>query len=164
MAREVRPMLVARARTITGDAASADDIAQDALLRLWSMGNRLDGYDSPRSVAMLIARNLAIDHLRRQRPSSEILEFMGPLQPSPEEQMILREMPHEVEAILSQLPPAQAVIIRLRHVEELEIDEIAALVDSSPGAIRTSLSRARARIKEILAPKQSAPKPPKRGL
>lgn len=149
MAREVRPLLVARARTITGDGAAADDIAQDALLRLWSMGERLDGYDNPRAVAMLMARNLAIDHLRRVRPSSELLEYMGTLQPSPEEQMILAEVPREVEAILSQLTPAQAVIIRLRHVEEMEIDEIAALIDSSPGAIRTALSRARSRLKEI---------------
>lgn len=149
MARQVRPLLVARARTITGDPASADDIAQDALLRLWSMGERLDSYDNPQAVAMLVARNLAIDHLRRLRPSSELLEFMGALQPSPEEQMILDEVPREVEAILSHLPPAQAVIIRLRHVEEMDINEIAALIDSTPGAVRTSLSRARARIRDL---------------
>ena len=60
----LRPAIYRTAITMTRDADTAEDIAQDTLLRLWQLRDRLDGYRSVDALAGVIARNLAIDHLR----------------------------------------------------------------------------------------------------
>lgn len=53
------------------------------------------------------------------------------------------------EKLMAMLPDAQQAIIRMRHVDGLNNSEIAAIIGSTDGAVRTALSRARMRIAEI---------------
>ena len=69
--------------------------------------------------------------------------------PDPHENLETDEAGTRLHSIIASLPSAQQALIRMRHVEEMEIDEIAAVTGSSPGAIRVMLSRARRHIKDL---------------
>ena len=70
-------------------------------------------------------------------------------QPSPEQMAIDAESADQVHALLAMLPDAQQSLITMRHVEGLSNAEIAQIVGSTEGAVRTALSRARNHIAEI---------------
>ena len=112
----------------------ADDVAQDTLLRLWTMREKLDAYSSIEALAMVIARNRAIDLMREAVTTSETAA--------------------EIDTIMSSLPSVQQAVLRMRHVEGMEIEEIARTIGSKPGAIRTALSRARQNVKELFLKRQ----------
>lgn len=137
----------------TGEASGlADDVAQDTLLRLWARRDSLDSYRSLHALAMVMARNRTIDLLRRDRSGSHVSidGYDSPdSAPDPHESMEADEADSRLRSILSSLPSAQQALIRMRHIEEMEIDEIAAVTGSSPGAIRVMLSRSRRHIKDL---------------
>ena len=130
----------------------AEDVAQDTLLRLWSRRDTLDSYRSVEALAMVMARNRTIDLLRSEQPGrcTSIDGIDSPDSgPDPHQSLEAGEAETRMRDILDSLPSAQQALIRMRHAEGMEIDEIAALTDSSPGSIRTALSRARRHIKEL---------------
>lgn len=131
----------------------ADDVAQDTLLRLWTRRDSIDTYRSIHALAMVMARNRTIDLLRRDRSGSHVSLDDGydspDSSPDPHECMVSDEADARLRSIMKSLPSAQQALIRMRHVEEMEIDEIASVTGSSPGAIRVMLSRTRRHIKDL---------------
>lgn len=151
----MRPDIYRTALGIVKDAEAADDVAQETLLKLWSMGDRLDAYDRPGALACIIGRNLAISHLRRRRGDSPLDEAVClATEPSPEETVTRREEAEHVDWLMSRLPDTQQAILRMRHVEGMETEEIAALIGSTPGAVRVALSRARHKVKLMFMQRQ----------
>ena len=70
IANDIRPRLTKLCERFVTDRQmpeQAEDLVQEALFRLWQMRERLDVYESPESLAVAIAKNVCIDHLRRQR-------------------------------------------------------------------------------------------------
>lgn len=140
-AAQVSDALWRRATAITGDEELAADLRQDTLLRLWSMRHGLDEYQHPDALAMVIVTRLAFDHLRRVGRRS-----MVPIDSVADEfadNTAEHSVGADVDAILSMLPERQQLILRMRHVDGLELDEMARVLNCSNGAVRTALSRAR---------------------
>lgn len=133
----------------------ADDVAQDTLLRLWTMREKLDAYSSIEALAMVIARNRAIDLMREAGTHTGLggIERQE-LYPAPDEAVTTSETAAEIDTIMSSLPSVQQAVLRMRHVEGMEIEEIARTIGSKPGAIRTALSRARQNVKELFLKRQ----------
>lgn len=101
---EVRPVMYRAAKGITKDEAAADDVVQDALLRLVSPGlEAFQGRGSFTSYVIRIARNVAISSLRRDEPAE--LPQLADEAPSPEAELIAEEE----QATLA------AALLRLRH-------------------------------------------------
>lgn len=149
LACRVRPAVYRTALGIVKEPEAADDIAQETLLKMWLMEERLDSYSSPESLACVIGRNLAISHLRRNGIGDVSLDEAAALatEPSPEDNLTRDERSDEIERMLRSLPDTQQAIMRMRHVEGMETEEIAALIGSTPGAVRVALSRARQKVK-----------------
>ena len=130
-ALRVRPQLLSVARHYLGDD-DAEDVVQDVLLRLWQMVGEvcrpMDG------LASVLTRNLSIDRLRRQQPTTN-----AALSPSLAEAMPVGndERIDRMMGIIDELPSIQQTILRLRHIEVLD------LIGSNEVAIRKALSRAR---------------------
>lgn len=157
MASRLRPRLRTAALRWLASAPKgcdeADDVVQDTLLRLWTLRDRLDCYDNIDAVAMVTARRLAIDALRRTgcRPSERLDEDC--------QQASDEMMPDEVadaglgealaSQLLSKLPDRQAMIVKMRHADGLEPAEIAVLTGISEGNVRTLLSRGRQRLRQL---------------
>lgn len=130
----IRPRLINQAQRYLGNADDAEDVVQDALLRMWQMRDQLR---SPLDrMAMVVTRNLAIQ-LLRQRKSEDLLDYIETDEPQEDFRI------ERILMILSSLPPMQQTIFRLRHIEGWEMADIAELVGSNEVAVRKTLSRAR---------------------
>ena len=64
MARRVRPRITHEALRIVGDSDEAQDVAQEVLLRMWALRDRLTDWDGCEAVAFTIARHQCISLLR----------------------------------------------------------------------------------------------------
>lgn len=159
MAPALRKRIVSMVLGMSADAdpSLADDVAQDTLLKLWTLRDRLDEYRSVDSLALVIARHRAIDLLRETTGVTVGLEEVNEtasVTPSPEETVIRSESAGSLLDIIDPLPSVQQTVIRMRHIEGLEIADIALITGSTPGSIRVALSRARQNIKEIFMQQQ----------
>ena len=68
---------------------------------------------------------------------------------APDDVMISAEFAAEVDRVMSQLAPAQQAVMRMRHSEGLETEEIARIIGTTPANVRVLLCRARARVKSL---------------
>ena len=139
--QDMRPMLMATARKIVGEEMEAEDVVQDALLRLWQLrdapiGN-LEGF------GRVVVRHLAYDAVHRRQVHVSIDE-VDALDASPLEG--LNDVEERMMALVRQLPTMQQTVLRLRHVEEMEMKDIAELVGATEEAVRQSLSRGRRKL------------------
>lgn len=153
LARRLRPDIVARTLAITHDAGLADDVAQDTLLRLWQLRDRLEQYRSVEALARVIARNLALDALRQRGATVSLDALTADLAAgeaeAADEALLTEEATGEIDRIMQQLAPAQQAVLRMRHAEGMEMDEIARVIGSTPANVRVLLCRARARVKDL---------------
>lgn len=139
-AQRLRPRLMLTARRYLGDD-DAEDTVQDALLRLWQMvGELRQPFDA---LALRLTRNLCIDQVRRKKPTVMLTANGETDEADDDDERIERMM-----AVVSTLPDLQQTILRLRHLEGMEMNEIADLIGSSEVAIRKALSRARQAVKQ----------------
>ncbi len=77
------PQVLALARRMLNDAAEAEDVAQDAMLRLWQMAPRWHE-DAPVGAWLYrVAHNLAIDRIRRRRPTVDVEKAFDLADPAP---------------------------------------------------------------------------------
>lgn len=142
-AEAMRPMLLQVATGLLGSAADAEDAVQDALLKLCLMADTLRRPVAP--LAKVLVRNLCVDRLRRRRKTVP-LELTA-MQAQPQEGMDGDEFAH-VMKVIDTLPAAQQVVLRLRHIDGMPMDEIARLTGASEAAVRKQLSRARMAVRK----------------
>ncbi len=142
----LRPMLIAEATKYMGDIGDAEDMVQDAMLRLWQMCAQLQ---SPvDGLARIIVRNLCLDAIRRRKPREGIEALpalAGGGNEATEHERIERMM-----TVVESLPDVQQTILRLRHMEGMEMKDIARLLQMEETAVRKALSRARQAVRERL--------------
>lgn len=131
---------------LLADPAAAEDVVQEAWLRLWA---RADQYDS--SAARLstwmhsIVRNLCIDSLRRSSRlvCSDAVDETASLQDSPELQHQSRELGTDLRAALAELPDRQRDALLFCHLQGLSNRDAAGVLDVSVEALESLLARGR---------------------
>lgn len=133
-AQQLRPQLMKVARCYL-DADDAEDTVQDVLLRLWQMVDELHRPLAP--LALRLTRNLCVDKVRRRKTTLQLTESDDGNN-TEEDERISRMM-----NVIDTLPDLQQTILRLRHLEGMEMREIASLTGCSEVAVRKALSRAR---------------------
>lgn len=149
LAKRLRPRIIEMACRCLDNQDDADDIAQDTLLKLWSMKHRLEEYNSIDALAIVIGRHLCLDKLKRAKETSIDDILINDIAYSPEDIIIEGENVEKIHRLISTLPDGQQVILKLKHIEGMETSEIAQIIGSSEVAVRVQLSRARNRIKEL---------------
>ncbi|MFO1078387.1 MAG: sigma-70 family RNA polymerase sigma factor [Planctomycetota bacterium] len=137
---------------IVRDPAWAEDLTQDTLLRALAEADRFDARWPLRTWLLRIARNLAVDLLRREqarRPRrGRPCEEAAPAAAVTAEH---REFQVALERALQQLPEEFRTVFVLRDGENLAYDEIAAVLGISVKTVSSRLHRARQRLRELLA-------------
>jgi len=145
---------LAVAQRILGDRNEAEDVAQEALLRLWRhAGARQAGTARVSTWLYRFVVNLCLD--RRRRPSAVALEAAGdPPDPSPSTfAAIYRdEVAGLVAAAVAKLPERQRAALALCYYEGLSNIEAAEILDVSIGALESLLVRARRSLAAWLEP------------
>jgi RNA polymerase sigma factor, sigma-70 family len=140
------------AKAMLTDTSEAEDAVQDIYLKLWSSRKELEKADNVTALILQIARNHCIDKLRvRNRVQFNSLidndeNLSADL--SPYEQAEQKDLVKNVKQLIDALPEQQRVVIHLRDVEGLEMDEITAITGMTENAIKVYLSRARQSIRK----------------
>ena len=147
--KQIRPLLKNKAQSILQDDDVADDVVQDALLKLWAMRNDLDAYKSVEGLAIVITQRLALDVLKLRRCDTYCGEELSEYEESPFDEYVRKESEKRVDVILSKLPDRQSAILRMKHVDCLETKEIAKILGITESAVRITLMRARNKVKEL---------------
>lgn len=134
----MRPVLVGVAVGYLKDADEAEDMAQEAMLKLWTMCAELRSPIAP--LARVLTRNLCIDRIRRRTLTVDIAAAdMAEVGVEAEEHERVERMMGVVET----LPSAQQIVLRLRHIDGMSFADIAELTGSNEVAVRKTISRAR---------------------
>lgn len=74
LAKRLRPKITALAGRFFAAVEQADDVAQETLLRLWRMGDRIDGYRDVEALAVAIAKNVCVDIYRGGAPAADTID------------------------------------------------------------------------------------------
>ncbi|MDR1330716.1 MAG: RNA polymerase sigma factor [Tannerella sp.] len=148
----LRGQLLSYAKRLLDDPADAEDVVQDVYLKLWYMRAELGGYRNVPALSTQITKNLCLNRLReRQReygwpPDEPETESR---MPSPDTQLEEKDSVAHLMRMIDRLPGIQKAVLRMKHVDGFEVDEIASITGSAPEAVRVNLSRARKKIKEL---------------
>ncbi|TET49814.1 MAG: sigma-70 family RNA polymerase sigma factor [Anaerolineales bacterium] len=134
-----------------GDAALAEDAAQEAFVRAWQQIGRYEPRSPLRNWLYRIATNVAIDVLRRQRQTIDVdeLQLASP-ETGPEARVEERERSRIVQEAVLALPPASRAALVLREYEGLSYREIADALAIPVGTVMSRLNYARNRLREVL--------------
>ena len=142
-----------------GDAAGAEDVAQEALLRLWDHAGRWQsGGTGVGAWLRRVATNLCLDRLRRQKFSGghEVPDLVDEA-PRADEQMEADQMREATRQCMGQLPDRQRAAIVLTYYEDRPNAEAAAVLDMNIKAFESLLLRARQTLRRIFEEKGLVP-------
>ena len=152
------PRVLSFARRMLGDAAEAEDVAQEAMLRLWRIAPRWRAGEARISTWLYrVTSNLCIDRLRRRRPGPAMPEMPEMADPAPGAlaALMAADRAAALEAALAHLPERQRQAVVLRHIEGLGNAEIAEVMDSGIEAVESLIARGRRALAAMLAPRRS---------
>ncbi|MGR3542090.1 MAG: sigma-70 family RNA polymerase sigma factor [Hasllibacter sp.] len=153
---ELTPLAYRHAARLLGSAAEAEDVAQEAMVRLWRIAPDWDAGRTRASTWLYrVVANLCTDRLRR-RGRTRPLEAAGdPPDPSPgaERGLIDAARRDALRDALATLPERQREAVVLRHVEGLPNPEIAAIMDTGVSGVESLIARGKAALREALGPR-----------
>jgi RNA polymerase sigma-70 factor (ECF subfamily) len=134
------------------DEAEAEDVAQEALLRLWRSAEGLEvGPQGVRPWLRRVVSNLCVDRMRAGRRLSVVEEV--PDCPEPATQLAhveAQDVSLRVDAALKDLPDRQRMALTLFHYEGLSQIEVGRIMGISDEAVESLLARARRSLKAAL--------------
>ena len=147
---ELRPAMFALAYRITGNRADAEEIVQDAFVRLHQAEPK-DAVRSMKAYLTTITARLSFNRLRDQRARRET--YVGEWLPEPlatedEPGVEAEDVSFALVAVLQRLSPLERVVFVLRNAFDFSFKEIAPVVGRDAVACRKIFSRARARMRE----------------
>ena len=129
----------------------ARDCVQDVYAELWNKRDTIEPDKPPLALVLTMVRNNCLDRLksRSTKADDEILETL--LDHNTENQIDAASDLNAVIQLIDKLPHDQQLVLRLRTIDGLEIEQIQELTHFSRENIYTLLSRARKTIKELTA-------------
>jgi RNA polymerase sigma-70 factor (ECF subfamily) len=137
---------------IVRNREEAEDIVQEAMIKVWN-GN----YDTavllnPAAYCFTITKHLALDRLRRKDFTHDSLQKEGEhlAEPAtPYSRLNENEQWRIVEHLIARLPEEKRMLIQLRDIEGESYKQIAQLLDLSESQVKTNLFRARQELKQL---------------
>lgn len=147
---ELRPKLLIFAKGFVKEgAATADDMVQDAVLKLW---NSRDIYQvrNPEAITIQILKNVCIDYLRLKKNSTEEIKpnyYTVSSENDPFRTLESKDQLRNIQIYIAELPADQMMAVRLRDVMGYEMREIAQILGTTEVNVRTLLSRARQKLR-----------------
>lgn len=154
LATKYTPLVFAHAFRMLNDRAEAEDVAQEAMLRLWRHAPGWDsaGGASVRTWLYRVTANLCIDRLRKTRPDGlpDDLDVADD-GPGAEARLQNKARKMALEDALMQLPDRQRQAVVLRHIEGLGNTEIAQIMDIGPRAVESLTARGKRALATLLS-------------
>lgn len=143
---EVYVTLVGQLRLVTGSTADAEEIVQDAFVRLVPQWAKVSAYDDPEAWVRRVAMRLAVSRWRRSQVAARgLLRLAERDDVDPPDGGSL-----DMVRALAGLPVGQRQVLVLHHVVGLPVDQIATELGVAPGTVKSRLSRGRAALADVL--------------
>ncbi len=153
----IAPRLLRFAARMLGDLAEAEDVTQEAMLRLWRMAPDWQaGAAQPSTWVFRVASNLCTDRLRRRRPMQEALPDLPDPAAGADAGLMAQARARALEAALQELPERQRQAVILRHLEDLSNPEIAAIMMVGVEAVESLTARGKRNLSAALAGQRDA--------
>src|SRR3984957_14076219 len=153
---ELRPVAFAIAYRMLGSVSEAEDVVQEALIRVHQALDGGEQVASPRAFAVTVTTRLAINELRSARVRRE--RYVGEWLPEPiitdsgDDPAQQAEMADSLSlamlVLLESLSPEQRAVLLLHDVFDYHYPEIAAIVGKSEGNVRQLATRARRHVEQ----------------
>ena len=132
---------------LLGDPSAADEVAQDAFVRLYASWRRLDELEHPPTYLRKIVLNLCRSRGRRAALHRRVEPLIGRDDVIRDPDVALRL---DVWSALDKLPHRQRACVVLRYIEDLSEADVAQLLECSVGTVKSQLHRARAKLESAL--------------
>lgn len=132
---------------LLGDASAADEVAQDAFVRLYASWRRLDELDHPPTYLRKIVLNLCRTRGRRAALQRRSQPLLGRADVARDPDVALRL---DVWKAIERLPQRQRACVVLRYLEDLPEADVAQLLECSVGTVKSQLHKARAKLEAAL--------------
>ena len=159
LTEQLLPGAMRQAWRMLGDQAEAEDVAQDAMMRLWKQATDWRAGEARVSTWLYrVVHNLCIDRLRKRRPQVAVEDAPEPVDPDPSvlERMAESETSKVLAEAIATLPERQRQALVLRHFEEYSNPEIGEAMDCSVEAVESLLARARRQLARIMEDQKEA--------
>ena len=154
LVRRHSKMFFAAAYRMCSNADEAEDIVQDAFLKLWKNPK---GWDAAHGVKFTtwfyrVVTNQALDAMRKKKPqvSADVIEFVADERDSQQDVLEEREEQQALEGAIKALPERQKAALNLCYYEGLSNKEAADVLGVGVKALESLLMRAKAAIREAL--------------
>ena len=134
--------------SLCGDAALADDIAQEAMVRAYVMSDRFTG--SFKAWLFRIAYNCFIDNLRRVQAPAASLDSPEALHVADRAASDASFRHEELQRALVRIPEKERTAIVLHYFEDLKVQEIAAIMQIPAGTVKYHLSVGRDHLRQYI--------------
>jgi RNA polymerase sigma-70 factor (family 1) len=139
---------------LVGDRDAANDMAQEAFVRLWE-GRAVLRSASVGSYLYRVVHNLSVDELRKRAVRVRWLarleeSLFAPAAPGPAEEFDRRELGTAIDRALNTLPPRRREVFIMAYVHSLSYHEIADIVGISPATVKNHIAAALAGVRKEL--------------
>lgn len=150
-----KDMMFRFAKRMLKGVEDAEDVVQDAFLKLWLKRDELKSNGNMQALVMITTKNLCLDKLKAKYRTFIKLEDDDILQDelNPAHHLEAKELQEKMDKVIDSLPEQQKMLIHLRDVEGLSNEEAAKIMNMNEGTVRANLSRARQKIRTILTKK-----------
>ena len=154
MVPRLRPRLKDIGRQFFGNEEMAEDIAQETLMRLWMLRERIEAQTDIELLAVRMAKNLCVSEWRKQKVrQGNVLQEALTDHKDIQRDVELKEEVARLKRAVSQLKPAEQRLFRMRHEAEMDIQQISAVTGIGVRSVSAMLSTAKRKLLEILNPK-----------
>jgi RNA polymerase sigma-70 factor (ECF subfamily) len=137
---------------VLGGPADAEDVTQEAFIKLWQSPSSLRDGKAIRSWLMRVATNLAIDRMRRKQPL--IVEEVPDIADDglqADDALARNQIAGNIDAAIAGLPDRQRIALAMTYFEHMSNQQTADVMDLTVDAVESLLSRARRNLKSQLA-------------
>lgn len=150
-----RQMVYRTAMAITGDSDAASDLLQDVFLRLYRFIERVDPQLPLEPWLYRMTANLSYTWVKRQsrwlRPLEDLADWLaGNHKNAPQQAAEQLENTGQLRHALLKLPVNQRVVVVLFYVNDLQVQEIAEILDIPIGTVKSRLHYGRQALKEVI--------------
>jgi RNA polymerase sigma-70 factor (ECF subfamily) len=151
LSRRHLPAMLGLARRFLGSAADAEDVAQEAFLRVWTHAPRWQPLAQFRTWLTRVVVNLCLDRKRRA-PWVELEAAGDIVDPAPGagEKAESDERAHSLAKAIEKLPARQRSAIVLTYSEGMSNAQVAEILDTSVSAVETLLVRGKQNLRRAL--------------
>lgn len=148
----LQQMLFREALALLGSKTDAEDAVQETYLRLWRQAGRVIAMEQAKGFFVKTLRNVCLNMIRSRRNTTSI-EFIGNKTDDLEteqHELLFTEDRLRLRRAIAQLPPKARSMVTMFYLSQMSSQQIAEILGETDANVRSTLSRARVMLKNIL--------------